>query len=244
MIYFAEAVGVGHIKIGFTAGDDAACRLESLQTGSPVPIRLLGTLPGTADDEKDLHRRFGAARVCGEWFKPVPELVALIGTPEGRVCGATAIVTKSVQIKVLTVGRKQFTKSLLDQLPEKSPVDWPTFRGDLAKAIRDGVSRDFEWSYYVEVDSEFWGWVEGGEAIETTWEGARLARHRRWVIWQVGNCLYKYAWFERIPDAKLTGGKLGLSQKQLDEYRHTFREFNAYLFENVPGWSDQLFIGV
>lgn len=59
VIYFAEAVGVGLIKIGFTESLDAEVRLATLQTGSPVPLRLLGTMEGTIEEEKDLHRRFG-----------------------------------------------------------------------------------------------------------------------------------------------------------------------------------------
>src|SRR5262245_55030947 len=116
MLYFIQAEQVGHIKIGLTDNDDALVRLATLQTGSPVPLRLLGTIPGTMQDEKDLHRRFAASKVCGEWFLPTPELLALIPAVEPLVCGKVEVVSQSVQIRVLTVGRKQFTKALLAQL--------------------------------------------------------------------------------------------------------------------------------
>ena len=56
MIYFIQAEGVGHVKIGFTDADDADVRLATLQIGSPVPLRLLGTVQGSADEEKDFHQ--------------------------------------------------------------------------------------------------------------------------------------------------------------------------------------------
>jgi hypothetical protein len=77
VIYFLEAVGVGHIKIGYTF-DKADRRVKELQTASPVPLRLLACMTGTADDEEALHERFAADRLCGEWFKPNDELLALI----------------------------------------------------------------------------------------------------------------------------------------------------------------------
>ncbi len=152
MIYFIEAIGVGNIKIGFTDHDDAVVRMAQLQTGSPVPLRLLGTIPGSLEDEKDLHRSFASARVTGEWFRPVPELVALVNAPELPRCGTTEVVIKSVQIKVLTVGRKQFTKSMLVQLSPGKLIDM----GYVATRVSDGIEspqpEDFE-------EGEFWGWV-------------------------------------------------------------------------------------
>lgn len=32
------------------------------------------------DDALSLHRRFGSARIRGEWFNPTPELLAYIGS--------------------------------------------------------------------------------------------------------------------------------------------------------------------
>jgi Meiotically up-regulated gene 113 len=65
LIYFI-ATSAGHIKIGYSANPDR--RLKSLQTASSVPLRLIGTLPGTLKDEEALHARFAKYRVRGEWF--------------------------------------------------------------------------------------------------------------------------------------------------------------------------------
>jgi len=74
-VYFVRAE-TGQIKIGFSLA--AWSRLEALQTGSPVRLQLLTTTPGDQALEHDLHRRFADARLHGEWFRPTPELIALI----------------------------------------------------------------------------------------------------------------------------------------------------------------------
>jgi hypothetical protein len=67
VIYFIRAVNSGTIKIGVS--NDPRRRLESMQTGSPEPLELLGVLPGGVDEERRLHRRFSAFRIHGEWFR-------------------------------------------------------------------------------------------------------------------------------------------------------------------------------
>jgi hypothetical protein len=65
------------IKIGFTE-KAGTVRLESIQTGCPYPLVMLATFAGTYQDESGLHRQFKADRLCGEWFKRSPDLMALI----------------------------------------------------------------------------------------------------------------------------------------------------------------------
>jgi hypothetical protein len=67
VIYFIRAVNSGTIKIGVS--NDPKRRLESMQTGSPEPLELLGILPGGVDEERRLHGRFKAYRIHGEWFR-------------------------------------------------------------------------------------------------------------------------------------------------------------------------------
>lgn len=76
-VYFLRSGDEGPIKIGFT-GTTPNTRLAALQTGNPEPLRLIGAVPGTKTDESRLHTRFSAAWVQGEWFRPVPELLAFI----------------------------------------------------------------------------------------------------------------------------------------------------------------------
>lgn len=72
LVYFAEAVGLNLIKIGVAA--DVAKRLEGLRTGCPVPIKLLGTMPGDVEIERFLHQDLAPHRTHGEWFRKSPEV--------------------------------------------------------------------------------------------------------------------------------------------------------------------------
>ncbi|NQT15096.1 MAG: GIY-YIG nuclease family protein [Planctomycetes bacterium] len=75
VVYFIEAVGLDRIKIG--RSQDADARLESLRTGSPVPLRLLGVIP-PGGKEGEIHRAFAASREHREWFASTPELMEFI----------------------------------------------------------------------------------------------------------------------------------------------------------------------
>lgn len=77
MIYFIQAETSLFIKIGYTGGE-ADGRLKALQTGNPEPLTVLGTMLGDQDAERAMHTRFAHARMVGEWFRPVPELVRFI----------------------------------------------------------------------------------------------------------------------------------------------------------------------
>lgn len=76
-VYFVQAGEGGPIKIGVSG--DVKTRMASLQGAHFERLRLLGSTPGTSEDERKLHQRFSAARVKGEWFRPVPALLLYIG---------------------------------------------------------------------------------------------------------------------------------------------------------------------
>ena len=75
-IYFA---GYGdYLKIGFTSGS-VATRIRDLATGSPLPITIYATLPGsTMADERVLHKRFKRLRLQNEWFRMTDSLLAWV----------------------------------------------------------------------------------------------------------------------------------------------------------------------
>ena len=74
---------VGHrevYKIGYTGIDDVAQRVISLQTSNPDVISIVHTVPTNHASrlEKELHQRFEARRIRGEWFELTPEDVEYI----------------------------------------------------------------------------------------------------------------------------------------------------------------------
>lgn len=246
MIYFIQADGVGHVKIGFTANDDAAVRLATLQVGSPVPLKLLGTIPGTLGDEKNLHRRFASARVHGEWFRPIPELLALISPVEPLECGGTTVTEQSVSIRVLTVGRKQFSKQLLDQLPVRWCIDWVRVAGVLAEDVPPGEDPaafasgvDLRECYYGNV----WGWVKADQR-DNPFPASIWSGKFRWVLYECDSFLYKSPDYEQMPKlwAAPRGGDEAMRDLAYALLGHIYDFRHA-----LPGWSwtlDQLFIGV
>ena len=77
MIYFIEMEKNGFIKIGYTTGN-AERRMAQLQTGQPLKLKLLGTIPGEREGEIGLHREFEEFRINGEWFIPNEYLITII----------------------------------------------------------------------------------------------------------------------------------------------------------------------
>lgn len=78
MVYFVRATVSGMVKIGWTADSDPTARLTALQTGSPEPLEVAGTVKGDRATEREFHQRFATARSHGEWFRPTPALMAYV----------------------------------------------------------------------------------------------------------------------------------------------------------------------
>jgi len=62
-----------YIKIGF--GVKPTQRLKDLQTGSPTKLKLLLCIKGNTKLERDLHKKFAAHRVEGEWFANKEQII-------------------------------------------------------------------------------------------------------------------------------------------------------------------------
>lgn len=74
-VYFAVRHADRAIKIGYSKNPSE--RLKSFHSGSG-PCTLVAEMPGNLEHETELHRRFAASRIGGEWFRRTDELVALI----------------------------------------------------------------------------------------------------------------------------------------------------------------------
>jgi hypothetical protein len=75
-VYFISARQVGLVKIG--CAFDAFRRFRHLQTSSPVELTLEGAIPGDFEKERELHVKYAALRVRGEWFTINDEIEAEI----------------------------------------------------------------------------------------------------------------------------------------------------------------------
>jgi hypothetical protein len=71
-VYFITNRKLNICKIGHAA--DPKKRLMTLQCASAVTLSLEATLPGSAELERKLHKRFAADRLSGEWFTITEEL--------------------------------------------------------------------------------------------------------------------------------------------------------------------------
>lgn len=75
VVYVIGALQAGAFKVGITGGDPMS-RMATLQTGSPVPLELLGYIEDVdAGVEKYLHDRLRRHRLHGEWFKARPRVL-------------------------------------------------------------------------------------------------------------------------------------------------------------------------
>lgn len=64
------------IKIGYS--ENVTKRMASLASAFASPLTLLATMPGPPSLERELHAKFAAHRVRGEWFRRAPDLDAFI----------------------------------------------------------------------------------------------------------------------------------------------------------------------
>lgn len=70
-VYFARRASDGAIKIGWS--HDPTARTKTLGA------ELLNSIPGSRRLEQDLHARFDADRLDGEWFRPSADLLDFMG---------------------------------------------------------------------------------------------------------------------------------------------------------------------
>jgi hypothetical protein len=66
------------VKIGFASKLED--RVSMLQTSSHHALKILSAIKGTAKVEKELHRKFAADHIRGEWFRRTEAIEAFIAT--------------------------------------------------------------------------------------------------------------------------------------------------------------------
>lgn len=86
-VYAIQMGEDGPIKIG--TAQKPWERIATLQTASPYRLRGLAAWPGSVAEEAALHKHFAEDRLEGEWFKPSPELLAVVDFLGGASCEFT-----------------------------------------------------------------------------------------------------------------------------------------------------------
>lgn len=77
-VYFFQVGTDGPIKIGQTS-KEVNMRLNCIRSSIPFPVHLLGVIEDAPLGlEKELHDRFHALHIQGEWFHPDDALTAFI----------------------------------------------------------------------------------------------------------------------------------------------------------------------
>lgn len=72
VVYCVRSTLSGYLKIGTTK--HVRQRLSAIATATGGKIEIVGMLPGDAEAELVLHKRFAAHRKLGEWFDDVQEI--------------------------------------------------------------------------------------------------------------------------------------------------------------------------
>ena len=75
MVYFVQDMRKSLIKIGYS--NQMSARLQTLRSEFGL-VRLLATIDGMAEIERDMHNLFHADRVTGEWFEMSDDLCCFI----------------------------------------------------------------------------------------------------------------------------------------------------------------------
>jgi len=75
-VYFLRESGMGAIKIGVSRNLER--RISSMRSNTPHEITVLGSVRVDWRFEGELQCRFAYARIRGEWFRPVEELLKYI----------------------------------------------------------------------------------------------------------------------------------------------------------------------
>jgi hypothetical protein len=121
-----------------------------LQCGNPDTLKLLGTVPGTVDDERAWHRRFQHLCVRNEWFNLDADLLAAIAARrnvakeliEQRYSGAP--LERDEAVKLILSLREEHSRSMMRERGRKTGLT----DEKVADILRDGrsvraIARDY-----------------------------------------------------------------------------------------------------
>lgn len=131
--YFIQGADGGPIKIG--RARDPELRLQRLQCGSPIVLRLLAST--STITERGAHVRFADARLHGEWFEPTARLMAFITKLQSEEAMEHDAIVARVSARAAAERRKAEREVLLLAKIQPSAY-WPRPVSDLEKSMPEG----------------------------------------------------------------------------------------------------------
>lgn len=95
-VYFIAAYWGAPVKIGWAAVPER--RLRELQIANHAELRIIAAVPGSKEDEREMHRWFAPQRHRGEWFCWTQELGDFLVwlARDGRLSVGEAAIVLSV----------------------------------------------------------------------------------------------------------------------------------------------------
>lgn len=103
-VYFVQESGMGAIKIG--TAKNVHKRVIGMAVSTPHLLVVLAITYGSYDVERKIHDRFASARIRGEWFHPVPELLEYIAEIKNLTRGLVPFYDDSI-VKKLTLSHDE-----------------------------------------------------------------------------------------------------------------------------------------
>lgn len=162
-VYFIRCPANGLIKVGFTDHPDPWIRIELVAGASPVPVEVLGVVPGGRYLEKNLHAAFAPYWHHNEWFEPAPALVDFIkvharevGAPSPRKFGDP---TERKRAKLMEIYREHYCEEGVEGAGECSRcrrVLRPGMTGPCLACHAILECEHCEWGKYEPVPAEWW----------------------------------------------------------------------------------------
>lgn len=126
-VYLLEAAS-GEIKIGCSV--DPITRWKTIAASSPCFINLVAMWPGSFNEERALHKRFGSLRSYREWFRNEGDLASFVEAKRGQ-----NVPDMPNEIRFCGLSRTQRSEVLRRNQSEKIKAIWadPTRRAEMMR---------------------------------------------------------------------------------------------------------------
>ena len=141
MIYFAQPVDGGPIKIGTTENLDS--RLYALERHYGCLLALLATMEGGREREVEIHAQFAHLRFGRtEQFRPAPDLLTFIGRP--LLVGANPDVVEAMKGRRLGYRYIRMDDELCEKARKLAALRGVSMAEMFSDALRPWIDREWK----------------------------------------------------------------------------------------------------